>query len=846
MPEKQTAHSPRSSVPMLSMDDGTALRFGSTGSRVSTLQLKLSALRYDVGTADGVFGKKTLDAVKAFQRAKGLTADGVVGAKTAGALGLPRSAPGGGTSHAPQHTADSPASGSKKPTQGGAPLSVTVKNKARVLVEQFASEWSTDEEGLAQALYLRGKDAPLVTAAFDLLEEEYGSDADDVAVAYVELVVARRGMPLELLKQDGTLRELLIHLLSSGSTFPDEERAIQFLRNLASTGAGSSSQVERMVQAALKQKGKSYVFGTEVAATETDAAAFDCSELVEWAVSQAGGYIPDGSQAQREWCRKHKTTLSVEEAIKTRGALLFTDTHVAISLGDGMTIEAANKKKGVCSLTAAGRGWKEAGLVPGLGKGASTEPVAEKSPSKTGTKTASGKSGAATTEDPSAGDVLHGHVIYPNEVRGQGSIAWRNNNPGNIRNGKFTNAHGAFKNKSNRGFAIFPSHAVGFAALLALLKTDSYRPLNVADAMKRYAPSEDSNDPVAYARTVSKMTGLDVGKTLGSLTDGELEKFAKAIQKVEGWVVGTSYPLNDARLAEMGISTGDGKKATQPTRNPGTQVSGTQSNGAKSHVVIVATPELGAVGKVARPLTGTASLPATAHQDSLKKLGQRARTRMNKKNEGYCARGVCEMLGEAGFLYGGERPRVSSGIIKEVYDYGTGRWISATTQGHYVSSHGCLDSNTQKVKKGLESKVRSASATDSAKFMRHTLKMFKFAECTAFLKGHGSRGKPPEASVAALRALPEGAVVVFGPAISRSVVKNSDNSYSVGGGGHAGHVGVLVREGEEVLVVADGLLAAGGKYTVELCLANYAWAVGFVPTTGPLKLTQKDRPSASL
>lgn len=108
------------------------------------------------------------------------------------------------------------------------------------------------------------------------------------------------------------------------------------------------------------------MFGTEVKMTNLDPKAFDCAELVEWAVHQAGGSIVDGSQNQRRACRTHKTTLSIDKAIKTRGALLFTDSHVAISLGNGKTIEAANKTIGVKQLNANNRGWKEAGLVPGL------------------------------------------------------------------------------------------------------------------------------------------------------------------------------------------------------------------------------------------------------------------------------------------------------------------------------------------------------------------------------------------------------------------------------------------------------------------------------------------------
>src|SRR4051812_24380536 len=58
------------------------LRFGARGSSVVDLQNKLRAAGFNPGPSDGVFGNGTLNAVKAFQRARGLTADGVVGPNT--------------------------------------------------------------------------------------------------------------------------------------------------------------------------------------------------------------------------------------------------------------------------------------------------------------------------------------------------------------------------------------------------------------------------------------------------------------------------------------------------------------------------------------------------------------------------------------------------------------------------------------------------------------------------------------------------------------------------------------------------------------------------------------------
>lgn len=51
---------------------------GSRGEDVAILQQRLSALGYNVGTIDGIFGAKTEDAVKAFQRENGLPDTGAV------------------------------------------------------------------------------------------------------------------------------------------------------------------------------------------------------------------------------------------------------------------------------------------------------------------------------------------------------------------------------------------------------------------------------------------------------------------------------------------------------------------------------------------------------------------------------------------------------------------------------------------------------------------------------------------------------------------------------------------------------------------------------------------------
>ena len=63
-------------------------RQGSQGSAVRTIQTKLKRWGYHTGSVDGIYGSKTVEAVKYFQRQNGLTADGVCGAKTLAALGM--------------------------------------------------------------------------------------------------------------------------------------------------------------------------------------------------------------------------------------------------------------------------------------------------------------------------------------------------------------------------------------------------------------------------------------------------------------------------------------------------------------------------------------------------------------------------------------------------------------------------------------------------------------------------------------------------------------------------------------------------------------------------------------
>lgn len=73
----------------------------------------------------------------------------------------------------------------------------------------------------------------------------------------------------------------------------------------------------------------------------------------------------------------------------------------------------------------------------------------------------------------------------------EGTRPQRNNNPGDVEWGKFSQAHGA--THGDPRFAIFPTAEEGFAALTSLLKSSGYNTLTVEEAINRYAPPVENN-----------------------------------------------------------------------------------------------------------------------------------------------------------------------------------------------------------------------------------------------------------------------------------------------------------------------------------------------------------------
>lgn len=131
--------------------------------------------------------------------------------------------------------------------------------------------------------------------------------------------------------------------------------------------------IRTLVEAALRQSGDIYSWGAEASFSDPNPRRFDCSELVEWVCRFNGVEMVDGSYNQWPFCRDRGGAISIPQGIDTYGALLFrigvNGNHVAISLGDGRTIEARSTLLGVNVFGANSRIWTSAARIPGVDYG---------------------------------------------------------------------------------------------------------------------------------------------------------------------------------------------------------------------------------------------------------------------------------------------------------------------------------------------------------------------------------------------------------------------------------------------------------------------------------------------
>jgi hypothetical protein len=127
-----------------------------------------------------------------------------------------------------------------------------------------------------------------------------------------------------------------------------------------------------------------------------------------------------------------------------------------------------------------------------------------------------------------------------------GSLAWLNNNPGNVTCG----ADLIFGSVACNGrFLVFPTESAGMRAIVLNLKSRGYQtgratqcpnmPVgSLGAAICIWAPPSDNNQTDAYQRTMQQRTGIPLTTPLSELTDAQLTRVANIIRQVEGWIPG--------------------------------------------------------------------------------------------------------------------------------------------------------------------------------------------------------------------------------------------------------------------------------------------------------------------
>jgi hypothetical protein len=164
---------------------------------------------------------------------------------------------------------------------------------------------------------------------------------------------------------------------------------------------------------------------------------------------------------------------------------------------------------------------------------APNRPAAPKQPSISGKVVGGGplsNADVAAIDDaaPKVPSQFRRYLAYAGVIKVGGSLAWRANNPGNLRGAstKIDTVSGAVGT-----FAVFATMDDGRAAQRALY-LGTYGDWTVTDAIKKLTPKEENDTPAYLAKL--KAAGVDLDKDVKS----QIDKLMSAVEANEGMITG--------------------------------------------------------------------------------------------------------------------------------------------------------------------------------------------------------------------------------------------------------------------------------------------------------------------
>lgn len=163
-------------------------------------------------------------------------------------------------------------------------------------------------------------------------------------------------------------------------------------------------------------------------------------------------------------------------------------------------------------------------------------------------------------------------------LRKGGTIAWRFNNPGNLRPGSKYKLHIGQGHTASGVFLIFPTPEAGREEKKGLLLR-KYKEDTISQMLYTYAPPSE-NDTEGYINSICKKTGFSRDRIIGQFSDDEMKKLMTAMEEHEGyhhkketreeiWVRATTIGFSDGArpIADMPVKIKRGNEETLAKTN---------------------------------------------------------------------------------------------------------------------------------------------------------------------------------------------------------------------------------------------------------------------------------------